>query len=147
MCRPDFEQTVAQAVGEGCCRPGTQALSAHSRSISAHNTRSLVGSVDLDACLKAQYPDASRWDFAVGYGECNLLAFVEVHGAKVSEILKKKQWLDNFLAGRGAALNAWAGQKIFVWAPTQGGFGAHTPQARQLKNKNITTDRRVRLKC
>ncbi len=147
MCRPDFGQAVAQAVGAGCCKPGTQALGAHSRHIQSSNTRALAGSVDLDACLGAHAPNARRWDFAVGYGECHLLAFVEVHGARVNDILAKKQWLDGFLRGPGKALSDWAGRTKFVWVPTQGGFGAHTPQARQLKNKNITTARRVWLKC
>jgi len=147
MCRWGFDQAVAQAVGADCCQSGTQALGAHSRSISAHDTRALAGSVDLDACLKAQYPNAHRWDFAVGYGECRLLAFVEVHGAKVNDILAKKEWLDNFLRGQGAMLREWAKQTAFVWVPTRGGFRKGSRQAKALASKGITTGHRVWLKC
>ncbi len=147
MCQREFGRAVAQAVGTNCCQPGTQALGTHSRSIQSNNPRALAGSVDLDGCLKNQYPHAPRWDFAVGYGECRLLVFVEVHGAKVGDILAKKHWLDGFLKGQGAALSAWAGRQVFAWVPTQGGFGRHTPQARQLKRQGIITNRRVWLKC
>ncbi len=147
MCQREFAQAVAQAVGRNCCQPGTQALGTHSRSIQSNDTRALAGSVDLDGCLKTQYPDVPRWDFAVGYGKCRLLVFVEVHGAKVGDIIAKKQWLDGFLEGQGAALSAWAGRQVFAWVPTQGGFRKGSPQAKALASKGITTGHKVWLRC
>jgi hypothetical protein len=75
-------------------RPGLRALkAAHRRLISRDNSR-LTGSIDLDAALINEQPNAPRWDYGIGYqhGGDEYAVWVEVHGAqtsKVREVLNK----------------------------------------------------------
>ena len=87
---------------EGCYRDGLGALRKSDKErISAPNPRNLRGSADLDGCLKASAPHASRWDYAIGYGaKEERVYYVEVHAASTSDIaimLKKHRWLLRWL--------------------------------------------------
>lgn len=79
--------------------------------IDAANTRCMLGSVCVDDDCRAAHPQASRWDYALGYtrAERVLVYFVEVHSADasgVSELKKKFGWLKDYLAQpTQAALN------------------------------------------
>lgn len=74
---------------DGYCR-GLQALKGNSLKVSVSKQQNLLGSVDIDDCTKGLYPNASRWDYAIGYDQ--KAWFVEVHPANTSnvkEMLKK----------------------------------------------------------
>jgi len=46
---------------------GLQALNGNSAKLKVVDNKLLLGSVDVDKCTKNQYPNASRWDYAIGY--------------------------------------------------------------------------------
>jgi hypothetical protein len=79
---------------------GLQALKrSDTGKVTASDTRKIDGSVDIDAAVKTLYPDANRWDYAIGYD--SKVCYVEVHPAYTSEIdimLKKLSWLKGWLA-------------------------------------------------
>lgn len=105
--------------------PGLQALAAnHRHRVSCPNTRSLTGSIDLDAALAAREPNASRWDYGIGYrhGQREHAVWVEIHGAqtnKVGDVLKKLRWLKDWLEGPGEPLLGLTNDRgplpAFVW--------------------------------
>ena len=72
-------------------------------SIKASELRRVTGSVDIDVALRLMYPNANRWDYAIGYRISNqddMAYFVEVHKATVAEVprvVKKKQWLEGWM--------------------------------------------------
>lgn len=80
---------------EGCYQAGLKALKKdHRLKIAPANPSKCEGSLDIDACTLARYPDENRWDYAVAYD--SKVYFVEVHPAEtgeVSTILRKLQWL------------------------------------------------------
>ena len=94
-----FEQKVQNTQEiKNCYQRGLQALREKDKDkIEAQNTRKLNGSVNIDDCLKSKYPNASRWDYAIGYN--NQIYFVEVHPAiprEIKELAKKLNWLKNW---------------------------------------------------
>ncbi len=61
------------------------------------NTRKPQCSVDIDSCLKSDFPSENRWDYLVVVSDAIEGYFVEVHPAYTSEVLtmiKKKEWLE-----------------------------------------------------
>ena len=50
---------------DGYCK-GLQALKGNSLKVSVSKPQHLLGSVDIDDCTKGLYPNASRWDYAIG---------------------------------------------------------------------------------
>jgi hypothetical protein len=51
---------------------GLQALRRSDRQhVSAQDTNRLAGSVDIDTTVKDQYPNDSRWDYAIGHRPTN----------------------------------------------------------------------------
>jgi hypothetical protein len=86
--------------------------------IDAPDSRRIAGSVDIDEALKKQYPNANRWDYAIGYksnGEDDKAYFVEFHKATVDEVdrvVKKKLWIAHWMndkpLGRLSSI-------VFVW--------------------------------
>jgi hypothetical protein len=83
---------------KNCYQKGLQSLREKDKDkIKAQNTRRLNGSVNIDECLKNKYPNASRWDYAIGYN--NQTYFVEVHPVipkEIKELAKKLNWLKNW---------------------------------------------------
>lgn len=53
---------------DGYCK-GLQALKGNSLKVSVSKPQHLLGSVDIDDCTKGLYPNASRWDYAIGYDQ------------------------------------------------------------------------------
>lgn len=100
-----------------CYQLGISALGQYSNKIVPADTRQCEGSVDIDACTKAKYPRASRWDYAIGYA--NKVYFVEVHGATTSEVSaveKKLIWLKDWLRAEAPELYALrANEKPYYW--------------------------------
>jgi hypothetical protein len=108
-----FKAAVKKVAGlEEAHQLGLQALRAEDRPhIEPENTRSLTGSVDVDTALQKVYPNANRWDFAIGYQHTNdtaeFIYWVELHTASDSQVkvvIKKAQWLLAWLKGAGKLL-------------------------------------------
>lgn len=111
---------------------GLGALSGSSAKVSLSTPRHCEGSVDIDQCLRAIYPNDNRWDYAVGYDDH--VYFIEVHPASTSDVsivLNKLSWLRQWLDARAPELKTL--QHSFHWLATG---GVHilpsSPQARKL---------------
>lgn len=81
-----------------CYHPGLQALGNYSKKIELTASK-CNGSLDIDSCTIAKYPQENRWDYAISFN--SQVYFVEVHSAntaEVSTVLKKLQWLKDWLA-------------------------------------------------
>ena len=116
-------ENVVQSIPNirGCYRNGLQALGGYSNKITPADTRNCSGSVDLDHCLHEAEPQASRWDYIIGYE--NEAYFVEVNSdsGQVSKVLEKSNWLRNSLKTDGQAVsNIHYKDKNFHWIPTNG---------------------------
>jgi len=78
-----------------CYEKGLDAVEEKNR-IKVQDTKKLQGSVFIDECLQKvkKYSQQNRWDYVVGYKDHAF--YVEVHGAKDSEVkklIKKLQWV------------------------------------------------------
>ena len=101
-----------------CYQVGLQALGKYSKKIELDDTMLCSGSVDIDACTKAKYPQSSRWDYALCYKA--EVFFVEVHTANSTEVgavLNKFQWLKDWLNNEAPEINKLKAksQTPFVW--------------------------------
>lgn len=122
---------------ENAWRAGLQALRAEDKPhIEAQDTRKLTGSVDVDAALLHAEPNANRWDFGIAYQHTNrdaeVIYWVELHTAsdsQVSVVIRKAQWLINWLKNEGRALAAF--ERDIVWVSS--GATSFTPSATKLK--------------
>jgi hypothetical protein len=124
---------------------GLKALGSNSTKVKPPDTKKCEGSVDMDTAVKSIYPNASRWDYAVGFN--GKTYFIEVHTAKTDEVtpfLNKLQWLKDFLITDAPELNK--EPKSFHWIASNanhilpGSF-----QFRQLAKKGITVDKQLTL--
>lgn len=123
QCR-DAVDEVGPPVAEAH-RPGLKALGrSHSRLVSCNDSNRLTGSIDLDAALRQEQPNASRWDYWIGYRHDGTehAVWVEVHGAqtsKVREALRKLDWLKDRLNADGQLLRRMTAADgpapVFVW--------------------------------
>ena len=95
---------------------GLGALGQYRNKINAADTRLLDGSVDIDTCTTRKYPNANRWDYALAYGQ--KVYFVEVHSANTSEVstvLRKLQWLKDWLISDAPEINKMKAQQPYYW--------------------------------
>jgi hypothetical protein len=102
--------------------PGLTALGVYSKRIVVSDTTKIQGSVDIDDCTIALYPNDSRWDYAFAYKD--EVFFVEVHSAITSEVktvLKKLQWLKDWLVTRAPEINKLKAKSRnpFVWVQSK----------------------------
>lgn len=71
--------------------------------IKSQNTRNIIGSIDIDTCMKKYYPDSHRWDYLIGTGDKTgkeKAFFIEVNPVKASEvdcIIRKYEWLKEII--------------------------------------------------
>lgn len=105
-----------------CYQKGLQGLGAHSAKIELSDTTKCEGSVDLDSCITAKYPQSNRWDYFFSYkGE---IYFVEVHSAntaEVSVVLKKLQWLKDWLQNQAPEINKLKAKNTpYYWIQSKG---------------------------
>lgn len=119
---------------------GLRALGANSNKIKVQDTRQLNGSVDIDECTTEKYPNASRWDYVIGYNE--KAYFVEVHPASTSsirEMLQKLTWLRWWLKHQAPDLKAiQAAEAPFRWVATGSvQISKKGKQARQLAQSGL----------
>lgn len=144
-----FQQAVesTQEICEGY-RAGLQALKEGDRQlIATEDTRLLEGSVDIDTCtLKKRY-DEARWDYAIGYG--GQAYFVEIHPAdtsNVSEMIKKADWLKDWLKKQAPALKALSPNNTFYWVPSgRCKILPKSPQYKRLAQSNVLIKSRFKL--
>lgn len=81
-----------------CYQTGLQAMGAYSSKVELSDNRECNGSLDIDNCIRKNYPTSNRWDYAFSYK--SVAYFVEVHSAEtneVSTVLAKLQWLKDWL--------------------------------------------------
>lgn len=129
---------------------GLDALSkAHKSSIIAPDAKRVTGSVDIDTALQPTYPNATRWDYAIGYrinNKDDKAFFVEYHRAKADEVprvLRKKQWLEDWM--RGKAIDRLHPRR-FVWVSAGGiKIPRNAPQWRRLHAHGLRLVRRLKL--
>jgi len=89
-----FQRIFQQTDVSDCLRPGLQALGQYSRLIHCNNPVQIEGSVDIDSCLMARFPNDNRWDYALGWN--NTIYYVEVHhvcDSEVQTMINKYRWL------------------------------------------------------
>ena len=135
-----FQQATESTPGlEAAYQVGLQALRAEDRPhINAGNTRSLRGSVDIDAAFQTIEPHANRWDFAIAYKHANRTAecvyWVEMHTAADSEVkvvIKKAMWLRNWLKNTGKLLANFECDIVWVSSGATS-FTLSAPQQKQM---------------
>ncbi len=130
--RKTFKEAVeATANVSACYKAGLQALEKdHSKKIKTDTTQ-LQGSLFIDDCLK-KIDGGNRWDYAFGYK--NEVYFVEVHSANTSEVstvVKKLNWLKNWLNHSAVEINNLKAKDCFHWI--QSGKFDILKQSRQYK--------------
>lgn len=139
-----FEKTVKSVPAIApSLRNGLQAMGANSRLVRPTDPRGCEGSIDLDDCYSKLQPQASRWDYAIGYKGKSY--FVEVHPAngQVTEIIAKCTWLRSWLKEEGAPLAQIHGDGAFHWLSTAGVNIFSNGKARLAQNKIIVNSLRL----
>jgi hypothetical protein len=141
----DFKEAIsATPLLKDVYKNGLQALGSYSNKVRPSDTKKCEGSVDIDTAVKEIYPNASRWDYAIGYDGTTY--FIEVHSAETSQVksvLKKFSWLQEFLITDAPALNKQP-KKRFYWISSGGNnILKGSPQARQLAQSGISLDRQL----
>jgi hypothetical protein len=133
-----FKQAVEQTPNlEDAWRCGLQALRAEDRPhVVPDDPRELTGSADIDAALRPAEPNANRWDFAIGFQHTNrneeLIYWIETHtgsDSQISVVLRKLDWLLNWLKGDGQKLAVF--EREIVWVAS--GATSFTKGAKQVK--------------
>ena len=119
----------------GSFNAGLRALRAVDRQrITAQRPRALRGSADLDKALEGLYPNARRWDYAIGVEQARRqrVYWTEVHPARDDQIVvirEKLEWLRQWLRDSAVALNNLP--REFVWVSS--GATAITPSSPKLR--------------
>lgn len=138
---PDAFTDAVKNTPEICLglRIGLQALKNDAGRVKATDNRKLNGSVDIDETTKNLYPEASRWDYVIGYE--GKAYFLEVHSTNTSDIddmLKKADWLRQWLNTKAPELEAISGSKCFYWiSPGAYNIVSSSPQARKLAQSKV----------
>ncbi len=119
MKRNDFEKTVKLVphIARGY-RSNLSALGKNKKKVNPSNFKLLCGSVDIDSCTKALYPNESRWDYVLCYDKKVL--FLEVHEGTThgfTEVLSKRDWLVKWLKSQAVELDKLVDHKSnpFYW--------------------------------
>ena len=110
--------------------------------IKAKDTRCLSGSVDIDTALLEKEPNANRWDYVISYKQPKnkeFLYWVETHTGSDKEIkvvLKKLEWLKNWLNNDGSKLAKF--ERKFIWvASGKTSFTNGSTQVKILAEKGL----------
>jgi len=130
----------------GHCQRGLGALSQlHRQKIKVNTKTNITGSINVDKILEAKYPNASRWDYGIGFRERlssansnDQVCWVEIHpaesGKNIKEVLAKKEFHCSWLKKHAPELDSLQGE--FVWIAT-GHVGIPKHHRRELAMKNI----------
>lgn len=145
-----FKEAVVKTEDiKSCYWEGLKALKKNSAKVKVSDTRKLEGSVDIDTCTRARYPDANRWDYMLSYN--GRLFFAEVHPAKSGEIemlFNKLDWLIEWFNNKAPELKKLKEEtnEPFYWIATKGVALLKTsPQYRKLSQKRIQIVSRLTL--
>ncbi len=117
-----FKKTVTknEEIGD-CYQKGLKAMGKYSKKVIPKNANNISGSVNLEECLSEPEEGEARWDYMVGYeGEAY---FIEVHPAdskNVGEMIKKVQWLKQWLKQNPDIKGLTANKDPFRWVSTNG---------------------------
>jgi hypothetical protein len=105
-------------IKNGYCS-GLQAMKGYSKYIKLKDSKKCKGSVDIDNCVRMLYPQSSRWDYVVAYE--TKVYYVEIHPAGTSgvdEVIKKSDWLRNWLKTSAPALKKLISGNNLYWIPS-----------------------------
>jgi hypothetical protein len=117
--RLSFEQAIKGTSLENCLQENLDALGkGNCQKVQATDPKSLRKSVDIDTCVKNEYPNANRWDYAIVYRPAREeeIYYVEIHPATLNEVetvIKKKMWLGAWINNQAPAL--WRLNNQFYW--------------------------------
>lgn len=126
--KPKKKKTFKQAVEatpdvKDCYQKGKQAILKKERNkVELTDPLKCSGSLFIDKCLVDQKIDTgkNRWDYAIDYnGE---VYFFEVHSAKtdeVSKVLKKLQWLKDWLRTSAPEIDALKAKTPYYWVKSK----------------------------
>lgn len=122
-----------------CYQSGLKALGHYSNKIELQNSRECTGSVEIDECVRVNYPNANRWDYVFAYKSATY--FVEVHSAETTEVsvvLAKLQWLKDWLNTQAPELAKLKAEQPYYWIQS-GRFSIPktTPQYRRAAQNGI----------
>jgi hypothetical protein len=131
----------------GRLQPGLAALTKTERvAVEPQDSKRLRGSLELDSALRATFPNANRWDYAVAYQHASRsegdedVYWIEFHSAHdhgATEVLRKVRWLKEWLAGEGKHL-AFPGRRSFTWiASGKISMTRNSQRARQLAKERV----------
>jgi hypothetical protein len=147
-----FHQAVSNTpdLGEDAYCLGLRALTDKHRECIKPGTAQILGSVNLDAALCPRYPDASRWDYAIGMQKNNssYAIWIEFHPANTSnveEVLEKLRWLKEWLSSKAPKLHLLTPPRAaYHWLATGGvHITRNSRQARQLAQAGLMMPRKV----
>ncbi len=132
----------------GCHRNGLQALGNDSHRVSLSDPAKCGGSLNIDDCTQALYPQSNRWDYAIHF-EAEVY-FAEVHPAHTSEVktvLNKLEWLKNWLDKNAPEIKKLrAANKPYFWIQTKNFDILKTsPQYRQLAQAGLVPVKKLKL--
>jgi hypothetical protein len=97
--------------------------------------------VDIDAALRDEFPNAARWDYAIGIKAHtdDFVAWLEVHPASsrhVNEVIEKLLWLKDWLQTSAAELDALP--RRFHWVASGAvSFDRASPQAKRIAQAGL----------
>jgi hypothetical protein len=125
-------------------RPGLQALGANSHRATIAAPGQALRSIDLDGALQQRYPNDPRWDYGVEWRRrrSHEIAWVEVHPAtsgEVERVLKKLQWLRNWLGNAPAVCNRLPAS--YHWVATDAGVHIDAARRRRLNAAGLRMPR------
>src|SRR5690606_306924 len=114
----NFKETVKRTPDiKHCFQQELKGLGDNSGKIILSDKKKCGGSVNIDECVTKKYPQSNRWDYCFCYKE--VVYFVEVHPAnthEVSVVLKKLQWLKDWLNTQAPELNKIKSKKApYYW--------------------------------
>lgn len=126
---------------EGALRKGLGAVLATDRTcVTVGTATRLLGSVAVDAALKAPQPNAARWDYLIGQNRSGgaFLYWIEVHPASstgnIREMEAKLNWLAEWM--RTTPLSSYPRQIAWI-ACGQSAFNSRHPALRSLANRGL----------
>lgn len=135
-----FEEAVkATSDISDCFQKGLKAFGKNSTKIKLVDNKQCEGSVDIDTCVTAKYPNDSRWDYMFSY--MGNIYFVEIHSAYTSEIsvvLKKLKWLKDWLRTQAPEIGKLkAKENPFFWIQSGRYDISPSSQAKRLAQEGL----------
>lgn len=138
--------TFAEAVDltssiRGHLKAGLKALKSSDKDRVSGSGRLLSGSVDIDAALRDEFPNAARWDYGIGIKahSDDFVAWLEVHPASshhVDEVISKLLWLKGWLQTCAVELDRLP--RRFYWVATGAvSFDRASPQAKRIAQAGL----------